>query len=146
MKKNTCSRVKCNLLQAEVYVRFPVRVCGDGTKCRRYVELQEIPTQNGVVEHYVELDYPITAESVNSYADSADYRKNPEVIRQAVPRQNLGDISEVQKLLREDMSALRDIAIRSQEIMDKLQQVSAEPTAEPIVEPTAEPTAEPKKQ
>lgn len=137
-KKEKCTRVRCNLLQAEVYVRFPVRVCGDGSTCRKYVELQEVPTQNGVTEHYVEMDYPITAESVNSYADSADYRKNPEVIRQAVPRQNLGDISEVQKLLREDMSALRDIASRSQEIMEKLQNVSVEPTVEPTVEPKKE--------
>lgn len=145
MKKNTCTRVKCNLLQAEVYVRYPVRVCGDGTKCRKYVELQEVPTQNGFVEHYVELDYPITADSVNSYADSADYRKNPEVIRQAVPRQNLGDISEVQKLLREDMSSLRDIATRSQEIMEKLQKIQAEPIAESTDELTDEPTVEPNK-
>lgn len=122
-KKETCSRVKCNLLQAEVFVRFPVRICDDGTKIRKYVELQETTTQNGVIEDYVEMDYPVTAESVNSFADSADYRKNPEVIKQAVPRQNLGDIAEVQQLLRSDMSALREIAARSQEVLTKINEL-----------------------
>lgn len=123
-KKEKCTRVKCNLLQAEVYVRFPVRVCGNG-KVTRYCELQETPCSNGVVEKLVECDYPITAESVNSYADSADYRKNPEIIRQATPRQNLGDISDMQQVLRNDMSAMRDLMKNSQEVLAKLEEYKA---------------------
>lgn len=106
-KENKCTRVKCNLLQAEVYVRFPVRVCEDKTEVTKYVELQKNPIKNGVIEEFVEVDYPITPEYVNSFADSADYRKNPDVIAQAHPKQNLGDVTEVQRILANDVNALR---------------------------------------
>lgn len=119
-KKNPTRRVRCNLLEAEVYVRYPVCLI-DGKPVRQYCELQEIPCANGVIENYVAVDYPITPESVNSYADSADYKKNPDIVMQAVPRQNLGDISEVQKVLANDMSAMREMLAQSKDVIGKLE-------------------------
>lgn len=124
-KNNPLRKVRCNLLQAEVYVRYPVCLI-DGAPVRRYCELQEQPCSNGIIEHCVEVDYPITPESVNSFADSADYKKNPEVINQAVSRQNLGDISEIQKVLSHDLSAMRDMLAQSQEVLKKVQAVQGQ--------------------
>lgn len=116
-----CTRVRCNLLEAEVYVRFPVRICGK-EKVRQYVELQEVPCQNGIQEQYVLVDYPVTADSVNSFAESADYHTNPEVVNRAQPRQNLNDITEAQKILRNDMSGLRDLLASSKDVLAKLEE------------------------
>lgn len=134
MKKNR--RVKCNLLEAEVYVRYPVCLI-DGKPVRKYCELQQQPCSNGVIEQYVEVDYPITPESVNSYADTADYKKNPDVITTAVPRQNLGDVSEIQKVLSNDMSALRDMLAHGKEVLAK---VEASQVAKQATEKTVEET------
>lgn len=119
--KGTVKKIRCNLLEAEVYIRYPVCII-DGKPVRRYCELQETPCKNGVIENYVQVDYPVTPESVNSYADSADYKKNPEVVTKAVPRQNLGDVTELQKVLSQDMSAMRDMLQRSQEVVKKLEE------------------------
>lgn len=119
-KEKHCKRVISNLLEAEVYVRFPVRLVGKN-EIKQYLELQEVPYSNGVREEYVLVDYPVTEDSVNSYADSADYRTNPEVISQAQPRKNLGDVSEIQKTLRNDLSEMREMLKVSQETLQKLE-------------------------
>lgn len=132
MRKNK-NEVKCrrmNLLEAEVYVRFPVSTIAD-KQVKQYVELQEETAQNGVVERYVAVDYPITPESVNSYADSADYRKNPDVIKNAVRRQNLGDVSEVQKVMSNDMTEMRTMFAKMQEVMKKIED-SQKPKKDPV--------------
>lgn len=136
--KGPVKRVRCNLLEAEVYVRFPVCII-DGKPIRQYCELQETPCKNGVVENYVQVDYPVTPESVNSYADSADYKKNPEVVTKAVSRQNLGDITEIQQVLRNDMTAMRDMLQRSQEVAKKLEEFNkANSAPAPVEEPKKE--------
>lgn len=122
MRKNK-NEVKCRrmrLLEAEVYVRFPVSTL-ENKQVKQYIELQEETAQNGIVERYVAVDYPITPESVNSYADSADYRKNPDVIKNAVHRQNLGDVSEIQKVMSNDMTELRTMYAKMQEVMKKIE-------------------------
>lgn len=124
-KKNACQRVKSNLLEAEVYVRYPYSTI-NGKQVKRYVELRETVKSNGIVQEYVTCNYPITPESVNSYADSANYRKNPEVITQAKPRTNLGDISEVQKVLGADLSELRSLYTKSNDILQKIQTLQAQ--------------------
>lgn len=137
MRKNK-NEVRCkrmNLLEAEVYVRFPISTIGD-KQVKQYVELQEETTQNGIREHYVAVDYPITPESVNSYADSADYRKNPDVIKNAVHRQNLGDVSEVQKVMSNDMTEMRLMFAKMQEVMKKVED-SQNPKKDPV--PPVEP-------
>ena len=123
-KQNPTRKVRCNLLEAQVYVRFPVCLI-DGKPVKKYCELQEMPCSNGIFENYAQVDYPINAESVNSYADTADYKKNPDIVTQAVPRQNLGDISELQKVLANDMSALREMAQHNQDVLAKLEEYQA---------------------
>ena len=126
MRKNTnmCKRMKSFLLQAEVYVRYP-QCTINKQKCKRYVELRDIEANNGFYQKYVTVDYPITPESVNSYADAADYRKNPEVINQAVARRNLGDITETQKILNSDMTELQRLVKQSQEVVERLKAANA---------------------
>lgn len=62
------------------------------------MEKKDLP--NGYVQELVEKDYPITSESVTSYADGADYRNDPaQAVANAPARVNLGDITEAQKFL-----------------------------------------------
>lgn len=122
MKKEKCARVNFSLIQAECYVRYPSRVSADGVAVKKYGELQQKTVDDGIKEVYVEVDYPITPESVNSYADSADYRRNPQVIKDAVNsgRVNLGDLTEVQRVLQEDTANIVDILNRQKDILDKV--------------------------
>lgn len=129
-KKNKCRRVKSSLLQAEIYVRYPKCTINKQER-KRYVELRDVEAQNGFFQKYVTVDYPITPESVNSYADAADYRKNPEIINQAVARRNLGDITEIQRITNSDMTQLRALVEKSQDVLKRLE--SARKTAEPAV-------------
>lgn len=119
--RQKCTRVRCNLLEADIYVRFPTRVCGKD-EIKQYVELQEIQCADGIREQYVLVDYPVTADSVNSFADSADYRTNPEVINQVQKRENLGDIVQVQQMLRNDMSGMRDLIANAKDTLAKLEE------------------------
>lgn len=136
-KKNKCRRIKSSLLQAEIYVRYPKCTINKQER-KRYVELRDVEAQNGFFQKYVTVDYPITPESVNSYADAADYRKNPEVINQAVARRNLGDITEIQRITNSDMTQLRALVEKSQDVLKRLE--STRKTAEPAtpVEPKKE--------
>lgn len=43
----------------------------------KYYELREITTQDGIEHKLVEVDYPITEESVKSYVDSTNYKLDP---------------------------------------------------------------------
>lgn len=123
-KKQKCRRVKSSLIQAEVYVRYPKCTINKQER-KRYVELKDVETSNGLFQKYVTVDYPITPESVNSYADSADYRTNPDVINQAVARKNLGDITEVQHLLNSDATQLRRIVQEAQDVLKRVEQARA---------------------
>lgn len=122
VKKNPSRRLSCNLLQAEVYVRYPVCLIED-KPVKKYCELQERPCANGVIEEYVSVDYPITADSVNSFVDTADYKRNPDVFANAVPRQNLGDVSEIQKVLSNDMTALREMLAHGKDVLAKAEAI-----------------------
>lgn len=130
-KEKVCKREFSNIMQGEVYVRFPERVVGT-QRVKQYNVLREVPYANGIREELVAVDYPITPESVNSYADSADYHTNPEVIRQATPRQNLGDITEVQQMLRNDMSQMQAMVASAQETLKKIENYQAK-TATKVV-------------
>lgn len=130
---NKCRRVKSSLLQAEVYVRYPKCTINKQER-KQYVELKDIEASNGVFQKYVTVDYPITPESVNSYADAADYRKNPEVINQAVARTNLGDITDAQKILNSDATQLRNLVKQSQELLARVEAARATAGSTPVGE------------
>lgn len=78
---------------------------------------------NGFQDVLVEKDYPITSESVTSYADGADYRNDPaQAIANAPTRVNLGDITEAQDFLSNPQNFMRVY----KETVAKLNQYQAE--------------------
>lgn len=67
---------------------------------KRYPSLERKNLPNGFTENVEIKDYPINSKSVSSYADSADYRNDPNgAIANAPNRVNMGDISQVQEFL-----------------------------------------------
>lgn len=70
---------------------------------RYYDSLERKNLPNGYIEQVERKDYPINSASVTSYADGADYRRDPlGAIANAPKRTNLGDITEVQDFLKND--------------------------------------------
>lgn len=80
--------------------------CRFSKQPKTYIELQKKVVSNGIKEEYVEVEYPHTAERVSSYAEAADYRRDPfAAIAKSQPRENLGNIIDLQKLANMDTSA-----------------------------------------
>lgn len=133
-------QVKVNTVRQNCYVR-DIRPVEDDTVnqslCKKYSVLEKKQLPNGYIEEVVEKDYPITPESVKSYADSADYRNDPmQAIANAPKRVNLGDVTEVQKFIESDpqeaVRVFRDVA-------KQLEKFSAQKTVEPATKPAIEP-------
>lgn len=76
-------------------------------KGETYFELQTKEAPNGIVQELVEVEYPITPESVKSFVEETDYKKNPELLQANAGRKNLGDVTAMQDLQKLDMSAMR---------------------------------------
>lgn len=100
----------------------------------KYFALERKNLPNGYVEELVEKDYPINPDSLYSYAESADYRNDPnQAIAQAPKRVNLGDVSGVQEFLSNDpqraMTTYRDVLNRVKQFNEsKKQESKQEPT------------------
>lgn len=80
---------------------------------------------NGYLEVLEKKDYPINADSVSSYADSANYRNDPaQAVANAPKRVNLGDITEAQAFIRDNpqqaLREYRDILARLQDVLPQL--------------------------
>lgn len=89
----------------------------DTKKITKYGSLERKQLPNGFTEQVEERDYPITSDSVTSYADGADYRNDPlQAIANAPKRVNLGDVTEVQKFVQNDpqnaVRVFRDVLSR----------------------------------
>ena len=70
---------------------------------REYQSLERKHLPNGYIEQIEKKDYPINSQSVTSYADGADYRRDPvAAVANAAKRVNLGDITQVQDFLKND--------------------------------------------
>ena len=93
----------------------------------KYYELRETTTQNGIEHKLVEVDYPITEESVKSYVDSTNYKLDPFGALRA-PRQNLGDVTEAQNIMRMDVSEARALYERLKGVFAQNPQNSQNPT------------------
>lgn len=90
---------------------------------KKYISLERVQTRNGFYEELVAKDYPINSASVTSYADGADYRRDPAAaIANAPKRVNLGDISEAQDFIR---SNPQEAAIQYKKILDRVEQYFA---------------------
>lgn len=105
-------KVKCNLLQAEVYARNAelCTACAHNYKNKMYKELRNVQTADGMKQVLVDVPYPVTPESVKSYAASADYRNDVgAAMASPAPGANLGDLTDVQKVLSADMESAREL-------------------------------------
>lgn len=109
-KSNTFnSRIQSNLLQQNCFVRDAINkselVSGQPSE---YVSLDEVVTSKGVELKESVEPYPITPEYVSSFADSADYRRDPiQAINNSVKGVNLGDITDIQKVSQLDTTEAR---------------------------------------
>lgn len=121
-------KVKVNTLAQNCYTRDVVNVSAKAVQQpKKYSSLEEIKLPNGLVYELVEKDYPITPESVTSYADGADYRLDPQrAIENAPKRVNLGDVGEVQEFIKtnpmEAVRLYRDIGAKLETYMKQQQQ------------------------
>ena len=130
MSKNS-TRVQSNLLQQNCYVRDCSLKKDLQTPDSEftYLSIDEKPTHNGLVHEVSEYPYEITPSYVNSFADSSDYRKDPlNAIANGIQRSNLGDVSDLQKVLSMDES--QQLALLSQ-LKAKFAQASAQAPAQP---------------
>lgn len=101
-------------------VADPIGVSVEGEKsASKYLELQRSVTSDGVKEEYVEVDYPITEEYVNSFVDGADYHADP-LSKVRLNCRNLGDIVDMQNLTAQDMESARCAYEKLRSVFDKL--------------------------
>lgn len=99
-----------------------------------FTSLDEVSTPNGVEIKITENEYPITPQYVNSFVDSADYRRDPlGAIANAPQRRNLGDVREIQNVSQMDTSELlnlyNQLKTRFGEAKNAASQSSATPSA-----------------
>lgn len=138
MKENKCRRLETNLLAQNVYVRDVVLPLNVNTgRVKTYPELERVDSDFGFEEKVVERDYPITPESVSSYAETADYRNNlQQALNMPARGKNLGDVRDAQHLSDLDSSEISARIALLQEVLSKKQEVEQKPVVEqqPVVE------------
>ena len=103
-------KVHSNIIAQDCYLRevTPKVVKKSEYAPRRFPSLVEVPDSVGVHYDLRDFDYPITPESVKSYVDSTDYKRDPAAAIAAGSRGvNLGDITELQRVTNSDVSAVR---------------------------------------
>uniref|UniRef100_A0AAU8B6Z4 Capsid protein n=1 Tax=Dulem virus 176 TaxID=3145653 RepID=A0AAU8B6Z4_9VIRU len=112
-----------NLIKQNCFLRDIVQFRGETdspVNPEKFVSVDTITTDSGVEVQASVLDFPITKESVNSYADAVNYRTSPEA--RFVPHgANLGDISAFQRLSASgDLSGLRSELVALKSRMEQL--------------------------
>lgn len=110
---------------------------------KTYVSLERKHLPNGFVEQLEVKDYPINSESITSYADGADYRRDPAAaVANAPKRVNLGDITEVQNFFKSEpqqaVRVYRDVLAQLVKIDKDLGKQVEEPKQEPAKEGEAQ--------
>lgn len=105
---------------------------------KEYESLERVDFDNGFVEVIQNKEYPINSDSVTSFADGVDYKRDPmQAIANSPQRVNLGDITEAQKFLQNPMNYRRvyeDTCARLQEYFKSQAQVKAPNSSEKIME------------
>lgn len=101
------TRVPMNLIQQNVYVR-DVSPFYDEKKdflIDSYVSQDEVVKSDGLKVERTVQDYPITPDSVNSYADGTNYRNDiSAAVARSAPGRNIGDVAALQELLTKSPS------------------------------------------
>ena len=103
-------KVHSNIIAQDCYIRdiTPKVVKKSEYAERRFSSLVEVPDSIGVHYELHDFDYPITPESVKSYVDSTDYKRDPAAAIAVGSRGvNFGDITELQRITNSDVSAVR---------------------------------------
>lgn len=132
-KQLEIKQVKIGGLRQNCYVRETREASAStvspyASTIKKYASLEKHQLPNGYTFELEEVDYPINSESVTSYADSSDYRRDPmAAIASAPKRVNLGDIREVQEFVAQSPQE----AVRLyQAVGEKLEQYYAQQEAQ----------------
>lgn len=90
----------------------------------KYYELRRTVVSDGIKEELIEVDYPITSDYVNSFSDSADYKKDiPGAIAGSdTSRKNLGDVVDMQRVLSMDSESAKKLAQNLRNVAVALEQ------------------------
>lgn len=128
-------KLPTNLVMADLYAYRPEPV--KGLSQDKYFELVEVEQEDGSrIEKLVEQDYPITADYVKSFEQSADYKLDVDgAIAAGHSGKNLGDVTALQELYAMDSAAIEEYAKRLTQAADVLKKAKAK-TAESKTEKT----------
>lgn len=108
VKKNKVIPIPTNLIKQNCFIRECVRSDSSLSVPSSYVSCDEVTESDGIKIQYTEHDYPITPDSVNSYVDSSDYRRDPVgAVARGHHLRNLGDVSAMQEVSNMDMQSAR---------------------------------------
>lgn len=105
-------RIPTNLIQQNCYLRdsrdaLDLKTCSSTSS---YLSVDESVDESGLHIKFNEYDYPITPTYVNSFAEGADYRKDPgNAILNGHHSKNLGDITSIQEIMSMDSSAQSEL-------------------------------------
>lgn len=105
-------RVKMNLIEQNVFVRVetPKLDLKDDCLIESYVSQDEVVENNSVVVKRTVQDYPITPDSVNSYADGTNYRLDVNsAVSRSAPGKNIGDVAALQDFLSKSPEEISSI-------------------------------------
>lgn len=105
-------KVECALLRQNCYAldRCEETAPEKKPKSELYYEtIDEVTRDNALVHERRLVPYEITQEYLDSFVESADYRRDPvRAIINAPERQNLGDIRDFQQINEMDDTQVRD--------------------------------------
>lgn len=115
-------KIKSNVILGNIYARNryddDLRYKAQKKRSKEkkaYYELVREVKPGGITEKLVKVDYPITADYVKSHASNVDYKGNIEANWNAPARGvNVGDSTQIQKLLSQDTEAARALIKRLQ--------------------------------
>lgn len=134
-------KIQTNCLMQNCFLReaSTQHDCRFSKQPKTYIELQNKVVSDGIKQEYVEVEYPHTAERVSSYAEAADYRRDPfAAVAKAKPRDNLGDIVDLQKIANMDTSARTAFINSLSEAVQTLKKANEVPAVKPATEPNVE--------
>lgn len=104
------SKVPCNLIKQNCFVHECVASSSSLASLESFVSCDEVATESGISLEYTTHDYPITPASVNSYVESADYRRDPvSAVARGHHMKNLGDVASLQEVASLDLETARSL-------------------------------------
>lgn len=135
MKTN---KIPSNLLQHNCYLRDVVPVFDKKTEYgdQIYLNVEEVTSIDSLsLKHDVTVQpYEITPQYVNSFVESADYRRDPfQAVLSAPKRKGLGDIRDLQKVNAMDDTQASTLF---NQVKSRLSQVHQEQSGQQSSEPT----------